>query len=163
VRFGGLPLHITDANTAVSSKPWRDDSFAVGVAGYYGHRQVAGAEGAADFENRFWRVIGKLRGKWSDLDLMAAVSAERDDNPAGTDVAVDSLAWMFRADYVAFPWLQFERRYDKRHLDDAVLRTVTPNIHAFLLMNVFLKLEATVELGPEAAPPEVQLELFLVF
>ncbi len=116
------------------------------------------------YENKAWRLVGKVRASLSDLDTKAAIMFGRDFDPNGAGERVDSLAWMVQADYVYKPWLQFFVRYDEARVDSATQeRTITPSVHTFLRMNIVLRLETTIGLKAESAMPEAQLELFYAF
>jgi hypothetical protein len=164
VKIGGMPYLVTDG-PANPAKPWRDDSITIGVAGYTGRHLIVPVDPAADpFRNRFYRVIGKARGKIADLDVRSAISLGRDLNPDGTGDDVDSLMWSVAADYVVFPWFQLRARYDEVWIGDAdTVRTISPNVRAFLRMNVYVQAETTFALRSGAERPTLQLELFFAF
>ena len=163
VKFGGSSYMA--AGTDQLGKPaWHDNSITIGLGAWIGRHQLQLDEVDPPFTNRFVRLVGKLRVKISDFDIQSAAVFGRDRNPDGTRESVDSVAWTVQGDYVLFPWLQFVVRYDEERIDNQpTQRTITPHMSLFARMNVWLRLETTIDVSGSRDKPEIQLELSYAF
>jgi hypothetical protein len=91
---------------------WRDDSITVGTFGYFGYPTDKG-----DPEQDYQRLGVDLRVQYNRFDIGGAVVFGEDEVAGGEDI--DSNSYFVDAQYLVYPWLLGNVRYEAKNFDNA--------------------------------------------
>ncbi len=128
-KFGGMPLDGVVAGSAASASgtmPYIDNSFTIGVFGYWGNASLGPDPEGLTPDNTFGMVGGDLNIFYDRFNLFGGVAVRHDGQPylAGPGIGINSTVLFAEVDVTVFPWLLPGIRYES--WNGQALDPVTP-------------------------------------
>lgn len=146
-KFGGLG-EAGGAGAGGEGDYWKDDSFRIGLFTYSGNHSYVNEALDMEFDDDV--SLGGAEFDWwfKSLNLFGAYLSQKDDNPAGDNVEVDSKAWFTEANYVFYPWLIGLFRYELTDVetDPEPIKQIVPAVVLLPRANIKFVLEAQLRL-----------------
>lgn len=153
---GGIPK-----GELVQKDNWRDDSITLGTFGYFGYPSANNAT----TEENYTRFGADLRLSYSRLAIEGAVVFGNDEVAAGKDIK--STAFNVDLQYLFFPWLIANVRYEQKSFDDNTsnkdVEAVVANLTVLQRANIRWNLEYYTYLEDKDGNDTAKLNIMFAF